>query len=660
MPLPGRLASGALSLLPGALTVYISFNGGGFFVGTTALMAVVVAAILIAWVLLSPDPFASVNRRLALAASAFGLFALWALVSSGWSDSPARSLIAFDRSLLYLLVLVLFGLVGGGPARERAIVRGGALGGVVVCLGSLITRILPRVWTVSAGFHRDRLSYPLTYWNGLGLLAAITIVLCVYLTSAQREKPVVRLLAAAAVPVVGTTLLFTYSRGGLLATAIGVVLFLAIGRPRGAIAAAIAVAPPTAVAVIVAYNADLLAHADRSSDAAVSQGHRVALVVALAAAAASGVRALPPPLDARARGPLVPPRARRPLAIGALGVAALAVVLAFASFGLAHTVDRQYNRFVKEGAITTAQDPRARFTNPGNNGRLAIWNVALDTFSEHPWRGNGANTFRLVWNMHRPQPTVNNNAHSLYLEAMAELGIVGLALVLVGLGTILYAAARRIMAREDRTVYAAVLASALAWALHAGVDWDWQLPAVTVWLFAVGGVALASPARVGAPTGKGAPRAPLLRVALALGIAVVAVTPALVALSQLHLNRSVDAFQSGNCAKTIDEGLASISKIGSRAEPWELVGYCDSLLGASRLAIRAMQSAADRDPDDWEFRYALAIVSARAGLDPRPAARKALELSPREPLAKQAVAMFASGSRRSWARRARKAPLDVP
>ena len=62
MSMLGRLAGGGLSLLPGALTVYISFNGGGFFVGTPALMAVVVSALLIQWLLLAPAPFATINR----------------------------------------------------------------------------------------------------------------------------------------------------------------------------------------------------------------------------------------------------------------------------------------------------------------------------------------------------------------------------------------------------------------------------------------------------------------------------------------------------------------------------------------------------------------------------------------------------------------------
>jgi O-antigen ligase len=660
MPRLGRLAGGGLSLLPGALTVYISFNAGGFFVGTPALVTVIVAAVLLLWILLALDPFAAINRRLAIVAGALGLFAVWTLISSAWSDSPARALVAFDRALLYLMALVLYGLVGGGPARERAIVRGVALGGTIVCLAGLITRILPKVWSVSPGFQGNRLSYPLTYWNALGILTAITIVLCIYLSSASREKPVVRVLGAAAVPILGATLVFTYSRGGIVATAIGVVLFLAIARPRGAISAAVAIVPPTTVAVLVAYNADLLARADRSSDAAISQGHKVALVVALCAAGAAGLRALMLRFDASKVHLLATRQARRIAAVGAVVLAALVVVLAFASFDLTSRVHTQYDRFVKESTIPVTRDPRARLTSPGNNGRLAIWDVALDSFSAHPLDGNGANTFRLLWNMNRPQPTVINNAHSLYLEVLGELGIPGLLLLVVAFLAILAAAISRVRAREDRTVYAAVLTAAIVWMLHAGVDWDWQVPAVTLWLFAMAGVALASPPRVGAETIRERGRSPWLRVCVAIGVTVVAITPALMGLSQKRLNDSVAAFDRGDCGKAIDSGLSSISAIGSRPEPWEIVGYCDIRLGAGSLAVHAMRNAVDRDPNDWEFRYGLAIVSAQAGVDPRPAARKAVELSPREPLANQAVAMFASGSQRSWARRARRAPLDVP
>jgi hypothetical protein len=660
MPVLARLTGGGLSLLPGALTVYMSFSGGGFFVGTPALATVIVAAVLLLWVLLASNPFGTLNWRLALAAGALGLFTLWTLISSAWSHSPARALVAFDRSLLYLTTLVLFGLVGGGPARERAMIRGLAVAGFVVCTAGLITRILPRVWTVSPGFEGSRLSYPLTYWNALGIFTAITILLAVYLASAAREKPVVRILASGAIPVLATTLLFTYSRGGLAAVAIGVLLFLAVARPRGALTAAVAVVPPTVVAVVVAYNADLLARADRSSDAAVRQGHRVALVVALAALAAAGIRVLLVRLDEPIARFRVSAEARRGIALGSAAAAVLAIVLAFAAFGLGGRVHHEYNRFVKESAVKVTSDPRARLTTPGNNGRLEIWRVALHEFSAAPLHGQGADTFRLQWNMRRPQPTVINNAHSLYLEVLAELGWPGLLLLLVGLLTILAAAAGRIRAREDRTVYAAVLVATIVWALHAGVDWDWQVSATALWLFALGGVALASsPLALSRKEGERG-RAPWLRVCAAIGIVIVAITPAKMALSQMHLNRAVKAYDRGDCAKTIDEALASINDIGSRPEPWELVGYCDARLGAGTLGIKAMRNAVDRDPKDWEFRYGLAIVTAETGADPRPAAARAVALSPREPLAKQAVATFASGSPRSWARQARRAPVDVP
>ena len=60
------------------------------------------------------------------------------------------------------------------------------------------------------------------------------------------------------------------------------------------------------------------------------------------------------------------------------------------------------------------------------------------------------------------------DAHSLYLETAAELGLVGLAALLALFGGVVVAA------RRARTPAAA--AALAAWAVHAGVDWDWELP----------------------------------------------------------------------------------------------------------------------------------------------------------------------------------------
>jgi hypothetical protein len=80
-----------------------------------------------------------------------------------------------------------------------------------------------------------------------------------------------------------------------------------------------------------------------------------------------------------------------------------------------------------------------------------------------------------------------------YIEELAELGIIGGALLVASIASMLIALAFRARGPE-RQVWAALLAGSVMWALHAGVDWDWQMPAVTAWFFAAGGLALAAPA----------------------------------------------------------------------------------------------------------------------------------------------------------------------
>ena len=129
--------------LPGALLVYLSFNSGGFFVDTTALAAVFLAVVLVVRVIAAEEPFAGVSVRLGLAAGALGLYAAWTLLSSTWSHAPGRALIEFDRTLLYLFALALFGSMCWTGERIRWLVRGLALAAVAVCVAAF-------VWTASS------------------------------------------------------------------------------------------------------------------------------------------------------------------------------------------------------------------------------------------------------------------------------------------------------------------------------------------------------------------------------------------------------------------------------------------------------------------------------------------------------------------------------
>ena len=114
----------------------------------------------------------------------------------------------------------------------------------MVCAIALTTRLLPDVWPIGPNLANDRLSYPLTYWNALGLLASLGIVFSSTWRPGPAGRGVTRVLGAAAIPLLATTVYFTFSRGAILAGVIGDVAYLVLARPRGAVSGLVAAVPP--------------------------------------------------------------------------------------------------------------------------------------------------------------------------------------------------------------------------------------------------------------------------------------------------------------------------------------------------------------------------------------------------------------------------------
>jgi hypothetical protein len=158
---PSRLA--ALTLLPGALTIYAAFNAGGFFVGTTALLAVCLAVAAALRILLAEEPFGGLGPAVGVAAGALALYCAWVLVSVAWSDSAGRAVVEFDRALLYLLTLLLFGSIHRSARGIRTMIWGLATASFVVSLAGLLTRLLPKVFPTGPTIQSQRLGFPLTY-----------------------------------------------------------------------------------------------------------------------------------------------------------------------------------------------------------------------------------------------------------------------------------------------------------------------------------------------------------------------------------------------------------------------------------------------------------------------------------------------------------------
>jgi hypothetical protein len=128
------------------------------------------------------------------------------------------------------------------------------------------------------------------------------------------------------------------------------------------------------------------------------------------------------------------------------------------------------------GAPPPGETPGGRLFSTTSNSRTAYWRVAAGDVARHPLAGSGAGTFVREWYRHRRITASVQDAHSLYLETLAELGLVGLALLAAALAAPVFAAVRA----RGQPLVAATFGAFVAYAVHTGVDWDWELPGLTL------------------------------------------------------------------------------------------------------------------------------------------------------------------------------------
>ena len=560
--------------LPGLATAWLGFRAGGFFPGQVGLVGLTLALVLVGRITLASKPFEGWSSALALGSGALAGLAVWTLASAVWSDAPARALAEFDRTLLYGLVLVLTGSAAARIGDLSMLLRWAAAAFAAIALAGLLTRLLPDTFTIGAQFLPERVSFPLTYWNAMGIACAVGALLTLHLTSSGREPRGVQVVAAAMLAPIAVTLYLTFSRGAIWVLPIGFVLYAVLAQPRGLVSGLLAGGIPAAIATKIAYGNELLARADYdSSAAAASQGRHVALVVLLCALAAAGLRYAARPLDRWLDRIEISREVKLVLAGGFVVALLVGAALARAPQRIADARET----FTRGQYMTYSSDLRTRLTSAVDNGRIDNWRVAIDGFDAQPFHGTGAGTYRITWDHDRPAPPVKvNDGHSLYLETMSELGIVGLVLLLTALGTMLVGGLVRLLRGEERYAHGAFVATGTMLAIHAGIDWDWEMPALFVWLFGAGGVVLAARRPRFGELGR------LPRVISALAVLVLAMTPALFAYSQGPLDRAVTAFGDRDCKTAIDDALTATERFGTRPEPWMVVGYCDAATASTR------------------------------------------------------------------------------
>lgn len=645
-------------LLPAAIIVYLAFQSGGSPPGIPAMAATLLLLLLAIRALVAPNSVRLPSLPGIVCACALAAFAFWELASGSWSDSPARAVIDFSRTSLYLVAFVFFATL---PQLRRSwVLRSVALGLAVVAVVALATRLRPDLFPTEATLSPGRLSYPLTYWNALGLSVACAIVLCLHLTSDGREPWPIRILAAALLPALGVTVYLTGSRGGMGCAALGVALYVVLGRPRGLVLGLLAAAPASYLALRTAYDATALIGEDPTGAAARAEGRELVGVVLEFGLLAAALRALFVPFDRHLLA-LRLPRASATLRRVALGSAVAVLLVGAVAAGAPAKVKDEADSFLNDQPTSRrSEDPRDRLTNFSSPGRVEHWRVLLDASRDHRVRGDGAATFELTWNRDRRGPSQVTEAHSLYVETLGELGIVGLALLTAALVAAL--AGIVLSARGRRPVAAAAGIVVLMWMGHAGIDWDWEMPAVTFPIFVLAGACAAQRRRpkrtetaaetetetAAEPPRRRAKLARLRVPAVVLGCLLLAIVPARTALSQARLDRAVDAYNEGDCRVAVDRATAARSALGSRPEPSVLLGLCAARAGKRTEAVAEIQKAIGDDPAAWEHHYALALVIGATGGDPRPALRDARRRSPLDRRVTELGQLLRSEPRLRW------------
>ena len=448
-------------------TVVLMFQRGGSQQDDILRADAVAFATLGLLAALAPWPL--VRGRWALAAlSALTGLAVWTALSTRWARIEIHAVDDTARVALYAAAFAA-ALIAMRAHELRRATPWALLAGIAsASVYGLGTRLLPDVFQAEVfGNAGARLAHPITYWNGLGLVTgcgALIGVACAAAPPRDGTPRWLRALACALAVPCGFACYMSLSRGAFVAVVAGLVA-LAATRPRAATAlAALCALAPVAVLAAALQALDKVRAAPAVPHAVQSGQGELAAVLVVAGAAIAGLAfaALSPRADALREWSLRP-RGAATVAIG--GVAVLLAGTVAISYASEQTVN------VATSASRLAETKT--FRGP-------YWDVALRSFTHHPLTGVGSGSFQVEWRRETRSGRATFDAHSLYFETLAELGIVGgllLAAFLVALVGGVLATARAAPRDPVLPAAAAVLA---AFIVHAGVDWDWELPGVTL------------------------------------------------------------------------------------------------------------------------------------------------------------------------------------
>jgi len=616
-----------------------------------------------------------------VALGAFALYTAFSYLSIAWAASQGDALEGADRTLLYLLVFVLF---AWWP--QRGVTAAVLLVVWTLCLAGLALYVLLHLdgasaATLSQAIPGGRLNFPSGYPNANAAqwLMAFWPAL---LLARQRELPwALRGLLAGSAVVLAEVALLSQSRGSLYATPITALLVFALLPAR---TRTFALLVPVAAGVAAAAPAVLrVGNHLHQGEAVASNVHSAttatllaALVVALVVGAGAALEALRP---GRAPGP--PGLVHRVTAAAAIVVLVAAVAGGLVAAGNpVHRVEHAWHSF--KGGYGSIGGGDRLVSGLGSN-RYDFYRVSLDEFTAHPVAGIGADNFQQQYLRHGRSSETPRYPHSVELRTLAQTGIIGAILAVVGVAAALIAAmaAARSRDRLGAGVAAAALAGFGYWAIHGSVDWFWEFAGLGAPAFAMLGLACglapraarAAPgdarpetardvpeeARSGEPAREapeepardapGRGRRPAVIAAAVAGAALAIVAALALAgpwLSGLEVEQAARIWQRApGTAYSRLEGAAGLDPLS--AQPYLLAGSIALRRNELVRGDREFARALGRSPDDA---YATLERGAIASTQGRRAAALALlsraaALNPRDPLTGRALELVRHGRR---------------
>jgi hypothetical protein len=552
------------------------------------------SALALAWFGILGATFARVTRPTVLQLaflSSLVLLAAWTAASLVWSTSGTETMFEVERTLVYVAgAVAVIAFVRGEDV--GALLSGVLLAIVAICAYALATRLFPTGTPYQAA-GGVRLSTPIGYWNGLGLLGVMGALLGAGLAS-RAASVAGRAAAAAAIPLVVLTQYFTLSRGAWIALFTGTAFLVVCGAGRVRIVTTLLpVVALTALVVWQASTKSALVSSGVTRAAASHDGHALLPTLVVAIAGSAAWVALLGLVTARVRIPVLAVRAAGAVM---LAVAAAVLVATFVHYGSPWSLaQRGYDSF-RGNTHAVLGDQTGRLFSLNNNGRIAAWKVAWHGFETQPVGGLGAGTFGEYWTQHR-QITMNiQDAHNLYVETLFELGVVGLVFV-AGLILIPFAG----LLRARRTPAVGALAALVAFAVASFADWHWELAGVTLCAVLCGGAALAVRREPGGPG-----RWSLVPLVAAMALLVLSLGGV---AERLALSSSAHAANSGHFARAATDARRARWLAPWSADAWKALGLAQRLSGDRRAAVASYRKAASLDPYGEDRWLDLAVVA---------------------------------------------------